>query len=69
MMKNNQLTRHANAAKPAAFINARSFILARIRLAFVDIHFTTATFETRQAIAAVRTRHVDTSTTVLARRT
>ena len=67
--KNSQrLTGHAKATIATALVNACTLILAGIRLAFVDVCFATRTTEPGGAIAAIRSRDVDTDTFVLTRR-
>ena len=62
------LTGHANAAKSAAFVDAGPLVLAGVRFALVDVHFTSAAFEAGAAVALVGAGQVHASPAVLARR-
>ena len=63
-----RLTRHANTSVNGRLIDASSLVLARIRLAFVDVDFAADPGEAGFALAFERSGGVDARTVVFARR-
>lgn len=63
------VTWHADTSESAAFVQASAVVLARIRVAFVDVDLASGAGESARAIAPERAGSVDAEAVVLARRT
>lgn len=61
------LTGHADTAIGSALVEAGAIVLARVRVALVDVHLAAGARKTDRTIAAIRAGRVDTGAAVFAR--
>ena len=61
-------TWHANASESAALVQTGAVVLARIRVAFVDVDLAARSGESARAVALERSGRVDAQSVVFARR-
>jgi len=65
---NTRVTWHANASESAALVQTGAVVLARIRVAFVDVDLAARSGESARAVALERSGSVDAQSVVFARR-